>query len=228
MPIEPMERSGCFAVDNVGVSKRLGLALLMTLAAVVLCVAVQAVAGVWFPPPISLSQYGIGPQGWIFSLWVLTLAAAPIISQSLVPQRTRWGARFLLVGAVGTAVMAVVRTDVGGEQGSVNAKIHMVGSILALFFIPLGVAVVLWACGRVWRWVGLIMLTAIAASLVLLLLAAAGLDTTGRGPQLSWVWWQTVAAVLDHLIVLVLGLAAWQVFSRSRGLRPATGSLNVH
>lgn len=215
-------------MDNVGVSKRLGFALLMTLAAVVLGIAVQAVSGVWFPPPISISQYGLGPQGWIFSLWVLTLAAAPIISQSLVPQRSRWGAGFLLLGALGTAVMAVVRTDAGGEQGSVNAKIHMIGSILALFFIPLGVAVVLWICGRVWRWIGLVLLLAIAASLVLLLMAAAGLDTTGRGPQLSWVWWQSVAAVLDHLIVATLSLAAWQVSRRRSPLQPAAGSLNVH
>lgn len=207
---------------------RLGIGTALILLACVLAVVVQAVSGNWFPPPISMSQYGVGTNGWIFSLWVLCLSISPVVLQTAVPYKTRWGSWLLLAGMVGTAVMAVVRTDAGGEQASVNAKIHMVGSIIALFCIPLGVALFLWGSGRWWRWTGMILLTLIAAALLLLILAATGLDTAGRGPQGSWVWWQTVAAVFDHVIVACLAIVGWQSSRRLGSRTAAASSLNVH
>lgn len=215
-------------MDNESVRTRLGIGTLLILLACALAVVVQVVSGNWFPPPISMSQYGVGTDGWIFSLWVLCLSVAPVVLQTAIPYRTRWGSWLLLAGMAGTAVMAVVRTDAGGEQASVNAKIHMVGSIIALFCIPLGAALFLWGCGRWWRWTGMILLSLIAAALLLLILAATGLDTAGRGPQGSWVWWQTVATVLDHVIVACLSIVGWQHRSGSRSRPNPASSLNVH
>ena len=35
----------------------------------VLCVLVQWINHDFFPPDVSISQYGIGPRGWVFTLW---------------------------------------------------------------------------------------------------------------------------------------------------------------
>ena len=42
----------------------------------VLWVAIQVVAKDPFPPEISLSQYGLGEFGWVFTVWAIVLAAA--------------------------------------------------------------------------------------------------------------------------------------------------------
>ncbi len=179
---------------------------MLTAVSIVAAVAMQAVAGEWFPPPVSVSQYGVGPWGWMFSVFVVTMAAAPLVLERCSPRRPRIVRTVLWIGFLGALVMAVVRTDSGGAQASVNAKVHMVGSIVSLAFVPLGILMVLWMCGRAARVVGLLEIALVEVSIGLLLAAASGFDTAGLGAARSWAFWQAVASVA--CIVMVLTMAA--------------------
>jgi hypothetical protein len=190
---------------------------LLAAASIVLLIAMQAVAGQWFPPPISVSQYGIGPWGWIFSLWAVSVSVSPWCLERAFPQRG-WrpavSRGLLRVGVVGAFVMAAVRTQAGGAQATWNAKVHMVGSILALGCLPLGITAALWGLGRFWRRIGLIELTAVAVSLALLLYAAAGYDTAGMGAPRSWAFWQMVAVIVSTVLILTLSAATHDASTR--------------
>jgi hypothetical protein len=170
----------------------------------ILCCVVQAVAGDALPPDISVSQYGVGPHGWVFSVWMLTVAAGPAVLYAYRPVRG-WGARWWIgVGVLGTAVMATVRTDPGGLQESVNAKIHMIGAVLALAGLPIGILCALMVAARAWRRGAMVLVAISASSLELLLISAAGVDTTGAGAVTSWSLWQSVALAADMLLLVAL------------------------
>jgi len=115
----------------------------------VLWIAVQVVADDPFPPEISLSQYGLGGAGWLFSLWVVVLATGPLLLLRFrpVPGPARW---LLAIGYLGTWTMALVRTDEGVVQMSGHAMVHMAGAVIALVFLPLGIGLVLRHAARAW------------------------------------------------------------------------------
>lgn len=164
--------------------------------------AMQAVADQWFPPPISVSQYGIGPWGWLFSVCVVAMAAAPLVLRG--PDRPRRARILLWIGLAGALVMAIVRTDTTGNQTSPNSRVHTVGAVLFLVMLPMGTAAVLRLRGG---WVGRLaawQLVLVEGAGVLLLAAAFGLDTAGLGPARSWAFWQAVASVGCWLMVLTL------------------------
>jgi hypothetical protein len=163
-------------------------------------IAVQVVNDDPFPPEISLSQYGLGSAGWIFSAWVIVLAAGPLL---LLRYRPVPGpARTLVrIGFLATVVMALVRTDEGGPQMSVHAKVHMAAAVLALVFLPLGIVCALRYAERRWYRLGVALVAVGAVVGVLILLAAAGLDTAGLGPARSWALWQGTLIVIEMLLV---------------------------
>lgn len=171
-------------------------------AAWVLSVIVQAVARDPLPPEISVSQYGVGPHGWLFSLWMAATAAAPWCLYCYRPA-IGFGARWwLAIGVFGTAVMAIVRTDPGGLQRSLQAKVHMAGSVLALSGLPIGILLCLLGAAVMWRRIAFGLVGLSAAALVLLLMSAAGWDTTGAGPATSWAFWQAIALIADLLLLV--------------------------
>jgi Protein of unknown function (DUF998) len=172
----------------------------------ILWVVVQVVAKDPFPPEISLSQYGLGGAGWLFSVWVLVLAASPLLLLRYrpVPGPARW---LLGLGYFGTVVMAIVRTDEGGLQMSVNAKVHMFGAVLALVFLPLGIVAALRYAAPRWRRLGVALLGAAALVGTLVLLSAAGLDTEGVGPARSWALWQGTLVIIEMLLVGLYAVA---------------------
>lgn len=176
----------------------------------ILWLVVQAVAMDPFPPEISLSQYGLGGAGWVFSVWVVVLASSPLLLLRFrpVPGPALW---LLLVGYTGIWVMAVVRTDEGGGQLSVHAKVHMVGAALAMVFLPFGIAMVLRYAARVWQRLCLVLLAAAVIAGILVLLSAAGYDTAGLGAASSWSLWQSTLLVLEMMLVALYALAVTTV-----------------
>ena len=208
--------------QNAGVDRWWRIGVVLTVVSTVAAVAMQAVAGEWFPPPVSVSQYGIGPWGWLFSVFVTTMSAAPVMLERCSMRRPRVVRTFLLAGLAGAVVMAVVRTDSGGAQASLNAKVHMVGSIVCLTFVPLGMLMVLWLRGGTARIVGLLEIVVVEVSIGLLLAAAFGADTAGIGPTRSWALWQAVASVACVVMVVTLAVAL-----RPSG-RTGRGSLGDH
>jgi hypothetical protein len=166
----------------------------------VLWVVVQVVNDDPFPPEISLSQYGLGGTGWLFSVWVIVLATAPIL---LLRYRPVPGpARVLVaIGWVGTLVMALVRTDEGAPQMTAHAKVHMAAAVVALVFLPLGILFALRYAERRWFRLGVVLVAIGGVVGALILLAAAGVDTAGLGPARSWALWQGTLIVIELLLV---------------------------
>ena len=187
----------------------------------VLWVVVQVVNHDPFPPEISLSQYGIGAAGWLFSVWVVVLAAGPLLLLRYrpVPGPAR---ALVLVGFLGTVVMALVRTDEGAPQMSVHAKVHMAAAVVALVLLPLGILGALRYAERRWFRLGLSIVSVGAVVGVLILLAAAGLHTAGMGPSRSWAFWQGTLIIIEMGLVTLYAVVVPSVDPGS--VRPAMGT----
>lgn len=178
-------------------------------------IVTQAVAHDFLPPKISVSQYGVGPHGWVFTCWMLAIALACGALYLARPARGRAAAGWLGAGMTGTAVMALVRTDPGGLQQSVNAKVHLAGAVLTVAAIPIGICLALRPASRAWARVAVVLTAASAVAFALLLLAAAGFRTAGEPAPESWAFWQGVSVVLD--MSLLATFAAGVGFARAPG-----------
>jgi len=167
-----------------------------------LWILVQVVNEDPFPPEISLSQYGLGSAGWLFSVWVIVLAIGPVFLLRFrpVPGPAR---ALVLIGLLGTVLMALVRTDEGAPQMSAHAKVHMAAAVVALVFLPIGILCALRYAERRWFRLGLVLVAVGVLVGVLILLAAAGLDTAGLGPARSWALWQGTLVVIEMMLVTV-------------------------
>jgi hypothetical protein len=169
-------------------------------------IVVQLVNHDPFPPEISLSQYGLGATGWLFSVWVIVLAAGPLVLLRYrpVPGPAR---SLVLIGFLATVVMALVRTDEGAPQMTAHAKVHMAAAVVALVFLPLGMLAALRYAERRWFRLGIALVAVGALVGVLILLAAAGMDTAGWGPGRSWALWQGILIVIEMLLVTLFAAA---------------------
>lgn len=181
--------------------------VLGTVLSFVACLAVQVISADPLPPDISISQYGVGSNGWVFSLWMLAFAAGACCLYRYRPVPGLGAGWWLLIGAIGTCTMALVRTDPGGLQHSVHASVHMVGSVLGLSGIPIGIMLMMLPAAALWRRLAVALVAVSAVSLFLLLLSAAGADTTGYGASTSWAFWQSLASSADMLMLALQCLA---------------------
>jgi hypothetical protein len=172
----------------------------------VLWVLVQVVAGDIFPPELSLSQYGLGPHGWLFSVWVIALATSPLLlfKARPVPGPAKW---LLVVGYLGVWTMALVRTDEGIQAMSPHAKVHTYGAVLAMVFLPLGILAALRYSTRFRRLAAVLGITTGVIG-VLVLLSAVGLDTAGMGAPKSWALWQGTMLILEMALVTLYAVVA--------------------
>ncbi|WP_029135911.1 DUF998 domain-containing protein [Nakamurella lactea] len=168
-----------------------------------LFILMQWVSGDWLPPAISFSQYGVGPHGWLFSLYLLAFSIGPLLLDRANPTG-RLTTTLLVIGFLGCLVMALVATDPGGLQQSPRAKVHMVGSVFGLSLVPIGCCLSLVRGRRVSRWLPLGLIGVSAVSLILLIVSATGVDTLGVGAAESWTYSQTGAAVVDMLMLVAL------------------------
>lgn len=189
----------------------LGLGQAATVAAILSCLLLQWINHDWFPPEVSVSQYGIGPRGWVFTCWsallalsVLALAAG---GSELGVRPTRAVYCWLVVGSAGLLVMGIVRTDAGGAQQSWHAQAHMVGSSLALMTLPVGILLAMRWASRPWRRAALALTAISAAALLLVLASALGAANFGMDAEQSWAFWQAAAVTADMLLVGTFALA---------------------
>lgn len=192
-----------------------------------LLIAVQIIKHDWLPPEISFSQYGVGAWGWLFSLFLVAFAAAPLMTERAVTSgRFVWA--LLVVGLFGCLVMALVPTDPGGLQESARARVHMTGSVFGLSMTPLGVAAALLRHRRVPPMLPILLAAVSTAAIALLLVSAAGVDTLGVGTVKSWAVWQTVAALADLVLVGLMGVAHRPLASASPPATSVPGGIDDH
>lgn len=198
----------------------LAVGRLTAVAAVALLVLLQAINHDFFPPRISVSQYGIGPHGWLFTVWTVLTATAVLSLHIGKPTGVHHFGYWLVVGSIGLITMGVVRTDAGGLQQSWHAKTHMVGSIVALVALPIGMVMAMnWARAR-WRRAAWLLVLCSVGSLVMVLLSAGGMPLWGMDPQRAWAFWQAVAVTVDMVLLLTFALAT---FSHPRKPEPHFG-----
>jgi len=168
---------------------------------ILLCLGMQAVNYDFFPPRISISQYGVGPRGWIFTCWAVVLAVT-VKTLQVGSGAQRYGvSRWITFGGLGLLVMGLVRTDADGLQQSLHAKVHMGASFVALAVLPIGMALAMNQARARWRRTGWLLVALIEASLVMVLLSAAGMSTLGLAAPDSWALWQAVAVSLDMIFI---------------------------
>ncbi|SDP39987.1 Protein of unknown function [Nakamurella panacisegetis] len=175
-------------------------------ASLVLCLLIQYLNHDFFPPDVSVSQYGVGPRGWVFTTWTAVVALAALTLRAGGSMNEHHVGYWLGAGSFGLVLMGIVRTDAGGLQQSFHAKVHMGASILALVALPIGMALAMdHACAWLRRsaWI-FVVLGAVA--LVMVLVSAAGVATPGLDAPHSWAMWQAVAVTLD---MLLLAAFAW-------------------
>ena len=187
----------------------------------ILWVVVQVVAKDPFPPEISLSQYGLGGAGWLFSVWVVVLAGSPLMlfRYRPIPGAAGW---LLALGFAGTVLMAIVRTDEGVQQMSAHAMVHMVGAVIGLLFVPLGMVLVLRYAARPWPAVAIATMGTGVVVGMLILVSAAGVDTAGMGAAQSWALWQGTLVVIEMLLVTLYAAVVSTIDPRShRAGRPS-------
>ena len=209
-------QSGPAPLHRPGSSPWLGIGRSATLAAIVFCVLLQWINHDWFPPQISVSQYGVGPRGWVFTCWAALLALSvlalgrggpPGRGRAPAPRSSRLARWCLRIGSAGLLVMGIVRTDAGGAQHSWHAKVHMAGSVVALLALPLGIMLALAWAARPWRRAALALTVISVAALLLVLASALGRATPGMDAEQSWAFWQSVAVTVDMMLVSVFALA---------------------
>ena len=181
----------------------------------VLAVLTWASSGDVFPPSISISQYGIGRWGWLFSCWAVSFGIAGLLLCQVSRPKVRPAIGCAWAGLAGTVVMALVRTDRGGAQQSLHARVHMVGAIIALVGLPIATWLTVRLLGGWWRVVADGLLVISAGSLVLLVAAAFGWDSLALGQARTWAFWQVVATVADQVLLGVLAVAAGRARTRS-------------
>lgn len=187
-------------------------------------VAMQAVGGDWFPPEVSISQYGVGEYGWMLLMTLLLLAVASALllwgAYRQGPGR-RWQVAVpWTVWILALVVMAFVPTNEWPEPLSLTGQVHQAAAVCGLFAAPIGAVLMVEPFPRGARkgpgaTARIIVISSAAASwffLGLLLLTNIDIDVTGMGYQRAWSLHQTIAVVVD--IVMTFALIQCQ---RARG-----------
>jgi len=197
-------------------ARLLNLSLFVMIGGAISVLVMQAVSQDWFPPEVSISQYGVGDYGWMLTVTLLFLAVASALllwgadRQASTRQWSvvlPWG-----IWIIALTVMAFVPTNEWPEPLSLSGQIHQGAAIFGLFFAPMGAvfmvgvgrrdaqgslaararaAVIACACLS-WLFLGLLLLTNI------------DIDITGMGYKDAWSLHQTVAVVLDIVMVFAL------------------------
>lgn len=220
---------------RVSTARVLDAALLIMIAGAVSVVAMQAVGGDWFPPEVSISQYGVGEYGWMLTMTLLFLAGASALllwgTYRQGPGR-RWQVALpWTVWILALIVMGFVPTNEWPAPLSLTGQVHLAAAVCGLFAAPIGAVLMVASLGR---GAGpgpaaparIIVIASAALSwffLGLLLLTNIDIDFTGLGYRRAWALHQTIAVVLD--IVMIFALI---ICRRARGdvewVRPGTSA----
>ncbi|MEV0588863.1 DUF998 domain-containing protein [Nonomuraea sp. NPDC050310] len=183
----------------------------------------------------TISEHGLGPQGWIFAVAVALLAlGSAAIAACLARRRLAGpvGTLALLAWSAGLLVAATFPKHNWAVGPSLSGTVHRWGSIVAFLSLPVAALII----ARPWRHPEWRRRAAVAYGLgigsVVTVLGIAAVMTVGWGNGLAW--WQVmplglverVLAAVEVATVIALGLwsAARADRGRSQGRSPAIRS----
>lgn len=175
-------------------------------------IAMQAIRGDWFPPAVSISQYGVGEYAWTLTVSLLLVAVA---SALLLLGARRQGAApnwpvilAWTVWTVALVVMALVPTNVWPSPLTLRGQVHQAAAVLGLFAGPIGAVLMVGLGARAAGLAGsrgrTVAIACAALSwffLGLLVLTNIDIDITGLGNQGAWSLHQTVAVLFDIVMI---------------------------
>lgn len=176
--------------------------------------AMQYVKDAPFPPKVSISAYGLPPHGWIMTLaaTLIGLGSVPltIVLRSGMVRPPRVVPILLVVWTVGTITLGWVHTNQPHTPAGPSTLVHQGAAIIAMVAFPIAVGFLI--ADRIRTRIAsladsMVMATLAVASLtclVLLFLAAFGVNTAGIGVHRSWAFYQFAAAMIDLLLVFVI------------------------
>lgn len=180
---------------------------------VIAAVAMQVVRGDFFPPENSMSQYGVGPDGWIFTIAVSFFGLGSLIfavaGRQNRPAVSVGSTTFLALWAVCMILMGIIPADANASMPSLAGRTHMILAGLALIALPLaGFIQFNVASSRpaiAVQIIGSILCVLSELSLVLLLLTNVDIDITGLGQRDAWALYQSISVVADVAIIFLMG-----------------------
>lgn len=213
----------------------LDCALIVMILGATSVVAMQAVSGDWFPPEVSISQYGVGRYGWVLTMTLVFLSTASALllwgARRLGAVRTWRAALPWAIWTVALLVMAFVPTNEWPGPLSLRGEVHQAAAVLGLSFAPVGAVLMVVpgnssgarAPGAAARLVVIASALLSWVFLLLLVLTNVDIDPTGLGDQRAWSLHQTVAVVLDIVMIfaLIIQLRA-RAAASDRGASPAS------
>ena len=141
--------------DHAG-APRLAAALGLTgVLGTALLVAAMHVLAPWSrhdPTRRTISEYAVGPGGWLFdaAVGVLAVATVLVVVSSVRSGLVRWPsapAVLLLVWSVGLALVIVFEKTNWSVGSSLSGSVHRYASLAAFVALPIGV----WRAARPWR-----------------------------------------------------------------------------
>lgn len=193
----------------------LDAALLVMIAGTLSIVALQMVSRDWFPPEVSISQYGVGEYGWLLTATLLCFAgASALLLWGAQRQAPRLGWTVIAPWTVWIAalvVMAFIPTNEWPGPLTLTGQIHQAAAICGLFFAPIGAVLMVRPAihseTRTGRRARAVVVSSALLSwffLGLLLLTNIDIDITGLGYRRAWSLHQTIAVLLDIVMVFAL------------------------
>lgn len=191
-------------------------ALWLMHATIVSSIVMQIGKDDFLPPKVSMSQYGVGPFGWTFTVTLILLAAGSmtmlIADVRRLPVPPRAVLILISVWSVCVVLTALVPADPDQSMPTLTGRAHTLFASLALIVLPVAAVIRATIARRrppkPLRVAICVIALASETSLALLVVAANGVDLTGLGPHSAWALYESSSVVLDVILVYLLCVVA--------------------
>ncbi|MEO9198595.1 MAG: DUF998 domain-containing protein [Antricoccus sp.] len=181
-------------------------------------ISMQIVKHDWLPPTDSLSQYGVGKNGWVFSVAVGALGATSVTVGLLARAlgRPLITTIMLGVGGAGFIIDGLVPADAAASHPTIYGHIHLVAAVFGVVLVPVAAVVLCWQYrSKTFPMVTIVVSVGCIITLILLLFAAADLALFGQSQEYMWALYQTIALIGTLIVLYLLRASLLVVDSRA-------------
>lgn len=210
--------------DRPRVGWLLIIASALTTAGLLAGIAMQWIQHAPFPPSVSISTYGLGPNGWVFTLAMTSVGFATIplllaIHRQWPPiPRLVWP--LMLTWVVCVLIVGWIRTSAPGQIVDGWVIVHRSAAVVGMIAFPVAVALLTVSrlrrreCTPLEAVLTLLLVTASEISLILVAAGSIGkFDITGLGYKHAPGLFEFAAALIDVVIMYVV---VWSALAHRR------------